>query len=603
MTPRLAARVVLGLAVLAPWLSLLHVAGALGLGLVMIAVVCSLHGWGALVKRLARIAEAPAALVVHWGLAAMLALAGLAMALHALTQTAQLAIVIAGFGLHGGAMILEWREREARIAELLRAADARYWLVPATGLVLVAGLHVLGAAGDLTSSPFDDDGSLPAQLHRLWDTGTLGDPIGFARDTQLGGHVAASALVTVLGGIAWFRVVDALGFALLVWLALAQLRPRSATASMWAVLLLLVAASYPSVATEAAPRWLAAALLFSLYVTFERYAEPEDDRLLWPLGLVAAAVGTLRSELIPISVAILTSAGIAAIGRSGGGRRILALVGVPLAAVLPYLVVRFAARGTVPSAAIAAVTPGRGGVVPVVMFLGLVIVAIWIGVQCARGPRRWITISTLVGLAGIAVQLTCTRPYATTFVWPIAVSAVLALGLCALRTVALDLRAAGLVLSLLAAVLIYDGRDTPGRVRWSRRYTELASNLQYLRHAYPEPPLRDPYGALLANLPSDALIAVSVARPELLDHAAHRLVDVRGPRTMARRAAVLRALRPAYLLVEDDHLPAERARRDLFYRLACPSGADLPYCADAAWAAGASDVAALGSVRLVRLGP
>ena len=168
---------------------------------------------------------------------------------------------------------------------------------------------------------------------------------------------------------------------------------------------------------------------------------------------------------------------------------------------------------------------------------------------------------------------------------------------------ALDLPAVGLVLSLLAAVLIYDGRDTPGRVRWSRRYTELASNLQYLRHAFPEPPVRDPYGPLLASVPSDAIVAVSVARPELLDYAAHHLVDVRGPRTMARRAAVLRALRPAYLLVEDDHLPAERARRDLFYRLACPAGADLPYCADAVWAPNATDVAALGSVRLVRLGP
>lgn len=603
MTPRLAARLVLGLAVLAPWLSLLHVAGALGLGLVVIAVVCSLHGWGALVKRLARIEEAPAALVAHWGLAAMLALAGLAMALHAFGQTTQLAIVIAGFGLHGGLLIVAWRDREARLVELLRAADARYWLVPAIGLVLVAILHVLGAAGDLTSSPFDDDGSVPAQLHRLWDTGTLGDPIGFARGTQLGGHVAASALITVLGGTAWFRVVDALGFALLIWLALAQLRPRSATASMWAVLLVLVAASYPSVATEAAPRWLAASLLLSLYVTFERYAEPEDDRLLWPLGLVAAAAGTLRSELIPISVAILGSAGIVAIGRSGGGRRTLALVVVPLVAVLPYLVVRFAARGTVPSAAIAAVTRGSGGLVPVLMFLGLVIVALWIGVQCASGPRRWITISALVGIAGIAVQLTCTRPYATTFVWPVAVSTGLALGFCALRTVALDLPAVGLVLSLLAAVLIYDGRDTPGRVRWSRRYTELASNLQYLRHAFPEAPVRDPYGPLLASVPSDAVIAVSVARPELLDYAAHRFVDVRGPRTMARRATILRALRPAYLLVEDDHLPAERARRDLFYRLACPIGADLPYCADAVWATNATEVAALASVRLVRLSP
>jgi hypothetical protein len=605
VTPLVAARVILGGAVVAPWLALLHLRGASGFALVMIAVVASLHGWGLLVKRLARIDEAPAALVVHWGLAATLALAGLAMMVHAGGHTTQLGLVLGGLVLHGALVIVDRGDHEARLVAFLRAADARYWMIPAIGLALVATLHVLGAAGDVTSSPFDDDGSLPAQLQRLWDTGTLADPIGFARGSQLGGHVVAGALITVLGGAPWFRVVDGLGFALLLWLALVHLRPRTPTASMWAVLLIFVAASYPSVATDAAPRWLAASLLLSLYVTFERYADPEDDRHLWPLGLVAAAVAVLRSELVPISVAIVASAGLVALGRSGGGRRGVALVVIPLAAVIPFLVVRIGARSSVPSGSLAALRHGGAMVVPGLMFLGILVVAIWGLVRTSSGPRRWIAIAAIAGLAGIAAQLTCTRPYATQFIWPIVVSATLAIGLGALRTAALEPRAIALVLSLVAAVLVYDGRDVPGRVRWSRRYTDLVEDLQYVSHAFPVAVRPDPYGPLLARVPAGATVVAWVARPELLDVAGHRIFDLRNPRAAARRASLIQSLHPDFLLFEDDHLPAERARRDLFYRLACPEGATEAYCLDdlQAIAAQHPSVATEGSVHLVRLRP
>lgn len=583
---------------LLPWVSLLPVHGALGFALAMLAVVASLHGWGLLVKRLANIEDAPAALVVHWGLAAVLALTGLAMMLHVLGHTTQMVLVIAGLALHTALTLLARKP-------LALPPDARYWLLPAIALVCVAAFHVLGSAGDVTSSPFDDDGSLPAQLQRLAQTGTLGDPIGFARDAQLGGHVAISALATALGGAQWFRAVDALGFALLLWLALAQLRPRTQAASLWAMLLVFVAASYPSVAADATPRWLATSLLLALFVTFERYASPEDDRLLWPLGLLAAAASVLRSELIPVAAAIIGAAGLLAIGRSGGRRRLVALLAVPLAAMLPFLVARIAARSSVPSAAITALVRDHGVLVPLLIFIGLLVVAIWGALVTSSGPRRWIAIAALAGIAGIVSQLTGARPYATQLLWPIVVSAGLAIGLGALRTETIDLRGAALVLSLLAAALIYDGRDIPGRVRWSRRYTELASGIEYLRHAYPAPAPTDPYGSLLAQVPADATVAVWVARPELLRYATHRFLDLRGPRGAARRSTVLRALAPDYLLFEDDHLPAERARRDLFYRLACPEGGTAAFCLDdlQSLAANHPVVATEGTVSLVRLRP
>ena len=600
MTPVAAARGALGLAVLVPWLALLHISGALGFALAMISVIAAFAGWGLLVARLARIEDAPLALVVHWGLAAMIGLAGVALVVHQLGHAVQLALVVAGIALHSGLVLLDRRRHEDRLVAFLRAADSRFWLIPAIALVVVAALHVLGTAGDVTASAFDDDGSLPAQLHRLWQTGTLADPIGFARDAQLGGNACASALVTALTGFAWFRVVDGLGFALLLWLAIAYLRPRTAAASLWAVLLIFVAASYPSVAADATPRWLAASLLLTLFVTFERYAAPEDDRELWPLGLLASAVAVLRSELIPVAIAMIASAGLLAIGRSGSRRRTLALVAVPLAAVVPFVIARIAARASVPASALV----GRHGVMlPWLIFLGLLVIAIWIPTVTSRGPRRWIAIAALLGLAAIIAQLTGTRPYATQLAWPIVVAAGLAIGLGALRTSTLDPRAAALVLSLLAAVLIYDGRDVPGRVRWSRRYTELASGIEYLRHAYPSAAQPDPYAPLLASVPPGATIAVWVARPELLDVRRHRILDLRTPRFAARRTVILHTLHPDYLLMEDDHLPAERARRDVFYRLACPELAVQPFCLDdlQALVQTSPQVASDGSVRLVRL--
>ncbi|MEO7097310.1 MAG: hypothetical protein ABI175_28875 [Polyangiales bacterium] len=600
MTPVAIARGALGLAALVPWLALLHISGALGFGLAMISVVAAMAGWGLLVTRLSRIDDAPLALVVHWGLAVMIGLAGLALLVHQLDHVVQLVLVLAGIALWSGLVILDRRRNEARLVAFLRAADSRFWLIPALGVVIVAALHVLGTAGDVTSSPFDDDGSLPAQLHRLWQTGTLADPIGFARDAQLGGNVAASALVTALTGIAWFRVVDGFGFALLLWLAVAYLRPRTATASLWAVLLVFVAASYPTVATDATPRWLATSLLLALFVTFERYAAPEDDRELWPLGLLAAAVAVLRSELIPVAFAIVVSAALLAIGRSGGRRRMFALLVLPLAALLPFVIARMAARASSPASTLVG---HHGGVVAVMIFLGLLVIAIWIPLVTSRGPRRWIAIAALVGLAGIVAQVTGTRPHALQLAWSIVVAAGLAIGLGAARTSAGDLRAVALVLSLLAAALIYDGRDVPGRVRWSRRYTELASGIEYLRHAYPSVSPPDPYAPLLASVPPGATVAVWVARPELLDLRRHRILDLRTPRSASRRVGILDALQPEYLLVEDDHLPAERARRDLWFRLACPEQAVQAYCLDdlQALVQKSPQVASDGTLRLVRV--
>jgi hypothetical protein len=95
-------------------------------------------------------------------------------------------------------------------------------------------------------------------------------------------------------------------------------------------------------------------------------------------------------------------------------------------------------------------------------------------------------------------------------------------------------------------------------VRWVRRYADLLANIEYLRHA-PRTPEPDRYASLLARVPAGATVAVWVNRPETLDVARHRIVDLRGPRVARLRgtsgfAPFVAGTRAEYLLIEDDHL-------------------------------------------------
>ena len=591
VTPHLVARLILWLAIVAPWLSLLPVTSpVIAIALAVLTLVGAFHGVGLLVARLARRDDLPAALLVHWGLAAMLGIAGALMMVRAYGSTAQTILVVAGAALHSGLLILDRDRRRELISAALRARETRFWIVPGLLLVAVAALHVLGAAGDLGARPFDDDGHHLAQLQRLLDTGTLADPIGFARSSQLGGQVVAGAFARVLGDVQLVRVIDGgLGFGLLVWLALTRLRPRDATTGVWAVLLIFVAASYPFVAIDPSPRWLATTLILAVYVTVR---ELDTSRGVWPLGLVAGALATLRMELVPVAVAVVIGA--AVVHRTGLGlRRIAVLVVVPLAVVLPYVIVWLSAKGSIEATAYAVVAPSRPLVVPLVAFVAIVGVGAGLA-RLVRDPAaRWITIATLAGCAGIASQLAGPRPYAATFLWPILVGGGLALGVEALRARAASSArppALALVISLLACVLIYDGRDVPGRVRWVRRYAELVANIEYLRHA-PLERAPDRYASLLAQVPAGATVAVWVTRPETLDYARHRFVDLRVPRIArlrqhrwdprgSRLASLLAGIHADYLLVEDDHRRIERGQRDLLYRFACPPGGTERACAD-----------------------
>ncbi len=558
----MSARLLVWLVIFAPWLTLLSVGSPLlAFGLGVITLVAAFHGFGLVLVRIARLDGVSAAVLVHWGLAAMLGIAGVLMALRAYGNAAQAILVFTGAALHSGLVILDRDRYRVRTTAVLGEPGARYWLLPALLLVAVSALHVLGAAGDFGARPFDDEGNHLAQLRRLVDTGTLGDPIGFSRSAQLGGQVVVGAFANVLGDARFLRVMDSgLGFALVLWLAVSRLRPRDATTGVWAVLLIFVAASYPFIAVDPSTRWLATSLILALHITIRDLATSRVTHPLWPIGLLAGALATLRVELIPVAIAAVIGAGI--LGRVRTDlRRLVPLVAVPLAVIVPYVIVRFVAKGTVAVDAYTLVVPARPWILPLVASLAVIGLALALARFIRDPTARWVAIATAIGCAGIASKLTGAWPYATGFLWPILVAGVLALGVEALRSTS-PARPTGVVLAiaLVACALIYEGRDVPGRVRWVRRYADLIANLDFLRHAPDRG--RDHYGPLLANVPHGSTVIVWVTRPETLDYARHRIIDLRVPRLAQRPQHVLTVIAGThanYLLIEDGATPEELA--------------------------------------------
>jgi hypothetical protein len=166
-----------------------------------------------------------------------------------------------------------------------------------------------------------------------------------------------------------------------------------------------------------------------------------------------------------------------------------------------------------------------------------------------------------------------------TLLWPIAIAGGLALVIAIARNP--KLTTAALLVTLFAAVLLYEARTTAGRRRWTRRYFAFAENIEYVRHVRELAPVGGGYAPLLRDVPAGAVVAVWVTRPERLDYgAAYRIVDLRTP-----RAAWLRALRPYphvpaverllahvradFLLLEADDRGAARAARAARIPAAC----------------------------------
>ncbi len=494
------AAVVAGLAIGAPWLA--WIGGSTGF--VAIALVAAFHGWGRLVARLAG-RDVGAMLTIWWGIAAIIALSGAAIALHIYDPTV---LVVAGVVAHTIWLLLA--PRPPSVAN-------RYLIVPGAIIALLAVLHVLGAAGAVSGHAFDDDGNFAAQLKRLVDTGALGDAIGYARSAQLGGHAAIAALATGFGGAELAHVVDALAFPLVLALVVTRIAPRDAGSALWTTLVVVLgsiaATAYPELATA----WLAIGFVVALALT--AYGDREDDawptdahlaaRTAVPCALCAGALIALRAELVPIAMIGLWYAWWRRRrSLAFDVSRIAVLVLGAALAVLGFALARHAAFAS------------------------------------ARVPARLLG----AGHSGYVAHL----------VWPSALATVLVVAIALGRR--RDLGAPTLVLSALGAMLIFEAREAPGRTSWAWHYIELASDVGYGEHRAPE---GGDYERLLGRVPDGATVAVWVGRPELLDYRRHRIVDLRTPHTAALRGSLdklITATGASWLLVErdDTDLAADR---------------------------------------------
>lgn len=621
MGSRAIAAALVGALAFAPWLVLLPLGGAAAVLASAIALVAACHGAGQLVAWLSGLhrnaGRLPACsleplLAIQLGLAAMIGLAGLASALHLFTLAGQIIVVYGFAAVHTAVVVLG----RAGLRDAPRTW-LRPWLVPCLLLGAIAVLHVLGAAGDLGARPFDDDGHVLAQLQRLRETGTLGDPIGYPRTSQLGGQLAFDALACLAGDIHLARAAEALAFALAIALVCARIGPRALAGAIWALLVVVAASALAFVPADAATCWTAVGLVIALHALVTDRLRDGDHRLrsLVPLGVVAGALITLRFELAPMAAI----AGIAVWSGADHARarlhRFAVIAAVVLAVVAPYAAIRALAWSEVPAAARGLIAAPAGALGPRLAIAAATLVAALPLVALARRdlPARGLAIGACLAIAGMVGQLTGARPYAIRFLWPLA----LAIGLIAIIEIARRSRltTAALVGTLVLAVLVYEGRDAAGRVRWTRRYLDLATHIEYLRHARERPPASGDYEALLRRVPPGATVAAWVARPEQLDYAGpRRLVDLRTPRIARLRShrwdahasrieKLLGLLHADYLLVEADDRRAARSRADLTYRLAC--GQPLPGCADdlESIALRHPVIAERAGIQLVQLGP
>ncbi|MGN6108558.1 MAG: hypothetical protein ACTHU0_25860 [Kofleriaceae bacterium] len=577
-----------GLLAAAPWLVLLPLDGAAAILAFAGALAAACHGAGWVVARIGGERTLHPLLAIQLGLATLVALAGLASALGVFTLAGQTIVLYGLVAVHTAAVVLD-RER---LGAWVRSTE-RGWLAPALLLGALGVLHVLGAAGDLGARPFDDDGHVLAQLQRLRETGTLADPVGYPRTAQLGGQLAIAALASLAGDVHLMRLGEAFGFVAAIALVCARIAPRDRSSTLWALLVVIAAAALAFAPTDPATCWTAVGQIGALFALVSDRIRREDDRVrsLVPIGLIAGALIALRLELAPLAALALVAAwSDRGASRRAHARRLAAVAGIALAVVVPYALVRANAWATVPDAARALIAPstrpwiGRIGLAAAIALATLPLAAL---VRRDRAVRGLIGASCLT-VAGIASQLTGTLPYAARFLWPvaIAVGSILVIEIARRRR----LTAAALIVVVGLFVLVHEGREATGRRRWTRRYIDLAMNIEYLRHARDPEPIAGVYDALLRQIPRGATVAVWVARPERLSYAGPaRIVDVRTPRIAKLRThrwtahesrieRLLGAVGADFLLLEADDRQQARIRADLTYRLACSR--PLPGCAD-----------------------
>lgn len=554
------------------------------------AIACACHGFGRVVAWICGYREVGAALAVQWGIAVMIALGGVLLAAGA--YDARL-LLVAGTVAHTAHTLIGFDICRGAVAESFQSNRLVYWILPAVLLGVLGVVHVLGGAGAIGDRPFDDDTNVVAQIARLTQTGELADPIGYPRFLQLGGRMAIDGLVGAFGEPRAVRIIEGLALVLVLWLAVARLRPRDGVSAIWSCLAIVTGAALVIKWPDLLPLWLPAGLLVTAVLAL--HDAPRDTRSQIPLVLVAASLAVLRLELLPVALVLLVAAWWPARWQLRDDLpRLACLAGLFGVVIGAYWIARSNTWSEVDLVARSLVEPRRGSAVVrffmsvaigLALLPALLIIIPRTGDDASVRMLRWLAIATAAGIGGIAGKITAERLFGIRSLWILAIAAGIVLSIELARRRELDRRAFALVTVL--CLLIWEGRSAPGRASWSRRYHALLQDVEYARHASPQ---GGDYAQILATVPAGERVAVWVTRPELLDYRRHELIDLRTPRVVRLRsptgndprlARLLRASRARWLLFETDEAYAGSRPRTKLHELLCPPDSRAPACTDA----------------------
>jgi hypothetical protein len=290
-------------------------------------------------------------LTATWGMALVLAVCGLLMALHLATGPILSGVVGAGAAL---AVLLRvgrlTGHARSRVPRNFPSADVVLWL-----LAVVAFASAI--AWPLQIDPNDDLVSYLMLPVKLLDTGTLIEPFSFQRAGTFGGQAILQSLVMIVGAERNGHVPDR-GFSMLMIFGMLLHATRGLTGQQgFARFLLLLAFWFvpvPRISTNGA--MTGGALLLGLVITLQRGLAAGLRPLTGfvPTGLLLAGACSIRPTFTVAAAGILGAACVRAIGRSSRRgpdamaalRPYLATGLMAICLLIPFMLVLYQSNGT-----------------------------------------------------------------------------------------------------------------------------------------------------------------------------------------------------------------------------------------------------------------
>lgn len=482
-----------------------------------LAAALAMHGFGRVVGALVGDDDAPPALVLAWGLAVYLALAGWLTAAGAFTAGAQIAVVAAG-ALLGPVWAIRRRHAGAAASTMWRAPRLTADNVLLALAAVVLWIQIASAAGARHDAFVDADGYLLGPLARLAQTGDAGEAPGALRGGGAGGALGVASLGWVFGDPRAAHAVDGgLALALALALALHLRRPGAAHPYVGFALIAFVLA-VPSLPLDLEPRWTIVALVLGAYATWRR-AAAGPPRLFAAVVLLAAAAACVRHGGFAVAAVALAAA---------PPRHRVPALAIAAAVLAPYLVLLLQSGATIPF------SPPRlaAGAAAAAVLWALLSALLR---HLADRPLDRMLVALAAALALTAALAPSPRTAALLALpWLLAIA--LLFLVAALRPLADSpprLTPAAL-LALAGLAFLFGGvRVKLGAppMQWGDRLAARIDPVRELgaRDRFGDTRERAAYAAALREIPRGARVGIWIERGDLIDHASHDVVDLRVP--------------------------------------------------------------------------